>query len=109
MKQFHATGYVHCNIRWKNIIKYKDDWYLIDFTHAVSLHDKVGLKAISGIIKPEFIRSIGVNWDVSFDFYQVGKLIELSNMLNATVSSKFDNIKNLLINSPVDLNITSII
>ncbi len=30
LKQFHAAGYVHCDIRWNNIIKYQDDWYLID-------------------------------------------------------------------------------
>ncbi len=110
--QFHAAGYVHCDIRWKNIIKYQEDWYLIDFEYAVSLRDEAGLKAISGIINHEFVRSKLEKWDPSFDYYQVGKLIQHSIMFSEMLEpdySKFKSIKDKLLSPSKRLSIAKII
>lgn len=76
----HRVGYVHCDIRWSNIIFHKENWYLVDCTSAQSLKDEEGLrKNIVKQIKSRYIFQSETEWTPRCDLYQVGLLIEDSN------------------------------
>lgn len=97
LSQFHRRRYVHCDIRWPNIICVMNgnmlDWYLIDFTLSKSLDDSNGLREVANVVRREFVfRGIGP-WTARHDLYQVGLLI------NASLhQAPFVNIMNQLMN-----------
>ena len=76
----HTSGYVHCDIRWANIICYFDRWYLIDCTEAVLLSNNEGLLAASKqYALTQFVFDDNKPWSVRFDWYQVGCLLNERN------------------------------
>lgn len=95
MSQVHAAGYVHCDIRWPNILYANGDWILIDFTLAQALDDPISLAEISGLVREEYMFRGTGPWTTRHDYYQIGKLIENSAFLNG--KRRFRKLKRLLL------------
>jgi hypothetical protein len=51
LRGLHACGYVHCDVRWSNVIAVDDDWYVIDSVEATRLDDVASLMAKSRTLK----------------------------------------------------------
>jgi len=73
--RFHKRGYLHCDIRWPNIIQYVDGWYLIDLEKAGA----VGSRHIpDGLHKSYWPPDLSPNkdtWTEEGDYFQIGLLI----------------------------------
>jgi len=78
--QLHGLGYVHCDIRWNNMIEVFGDWFVIDCEYAcyVDEQDLLTTRA-SSTIKPAFVLDMSKPWSALFDMYQVGKLLQESS------------------------------
>lgn len=105
LEQFHLAGYVHCDIRWDNIIFCNNEWSLIDFTLCKQITDIAGLNEIASKIRPGFTFGGQGPWSPAHDFYQVGRLIELSDFSNR---KRFRSIKEELLNNPRTLNLNNL-
>jgi serine/threonine protein kinase len=98
LSEFHKRNYVHCDIRWTNIIVFHGDWYLIDFTYAKKLDDAVGLLSVTDIIREKYVMKKNEPWNPRFDYFQIGKL------LDDTIFShheRFINIKDNLLSKEI--------
>jgi hypothetical protein len=69
----HELGYVHCDVRWGNIVIYNHQWDLIDCEFACKLDDVTTLAQRS--------TEISSPWDPSFDMYQVALLLRESGLI----------------------------
>lgn len=72
----HDCGYVHCDVRWSNIITFNNQWFLIDCEYVCRLDDEGGLRSRSSIMKRKYVRDNSKPWDSSFDMYQIALLFE---------------------------------
>jgi len=83
----HEYRYVHCDIRWNNIIQVFGDWFLIDCEFACHL-DELDLLTTrsSATIQKRFVMDESKPWNPLFDLYQVGLLLSESGIaLNETL------------------------
>ena len=69
------AGYLHCDLRWPNIILVGSEWYVIDCTESIannaSLKDRLAVS--SRIIENNFDSALP--WSMRHDYYQLGMLI----------------------------------
>ena len=70
------AGYLHCDLRWPNIILVGSEWYVIDYTESIannaSLKDRL---AVSSRIIEENNFDSALPWSMRHDYYQLGMLI----------------------------------
>lgn len=78
--QLHLCGYVHCDVRWSNLVFLNDSWYLIDCEYACKLTDNMALLDRSTKIRPKYVLNPTSPWNPSFDMYQVAILIDESKL-----------------------------
>jgi len=72
----HALQYVHCDIRWANIVEVFGHWYLIDCEFACAFDELDLLRERSALtIKSSHVKDISKPWDPTYDLYQVGLLL----------------------------------
>ena len=68
--------YLHCDLRWPNIILVGSEWYVIDFTESIAnnalLKDRL---AVSSRIIEENNFDSALPWSMRHDYYQLGMLI----------------------------------
>jgi len=97
LAKLHEHGYMHRDIRWPNVIKYKDRaaWFIIDFEHAgrfPSSKDSVA-ELVVGTHAPEmFTKPFHT---ASVDLWGVGRLIADSGV--AITSKSLDDLKHELL------------
>lgn len=96
--ELHRLGYCHCDIRWSNIIKADEQWYLIDCTLATRLDDVERLTAMPSTIKSVFVFDMNP-WSPRHDFYQIGLL--LSNLAITAVAPPFQALCEYLLDRTV--------
>jgi hypothetical protein len=70
----HDLGYMHCDVRWANIIDYCGTYYRIDCEHACHRNEIDVRTQKSRLIKPAFVLHVDEMWEPSHDLYQVAKL-----------------------------------
>jgi hypothetical protein len=97
----HDVSYVHCNIRWPNIIEYFDKWIIIDCEYACLLTDAKSLPDRSSRIKPYFVMDTSKPWSPHFDLYQVGLLLNGDGII---LNEALTNIRNVLISKVFIIN-----
>lgn len=72
----HDLGYVHCDVRWSNIIVVFDNWFLIDCEYACSLTETSLLLTRSACtIKKRYVLDVSAPWSPLFDLFQIGMLL----------------------------------
>ena len=71
---FRATGHVHRDIRWPNVLKSHRGWLLGDFEFAVKTEDSVPPLAISSKFLPPEV-ALGQPYSFPGDIYFVGMLL----------------------------------
>ena len=77
----HERGYVHCDVRWNNIVEVFGEWVLIDSEYACKLDGEPDLLAArSKLIKPRYVLDTADPWSPAFDLYQVGMLLAESDV-----------------------------
>lgn len=94
--QLHQCGYVHCDVRWSNLVFLNDSWYLIDCEYACKLTDTIALLDRSTKIRPKYVLHPTSPWNPSFDMYQVAILIDECNLnfrTNQSLMSLFQLLK----------------
>ncbi len=73
----HDLNYLHCDLRWSNIVEAYGSWTLIDCEYACHMDDSdrdLRLER-SRVIKRNFVLHQSQEWDKSFDLYQIGLLL----------------------------------
>jgi hypothetical protein len=75
LSHLHVLGYVHCDIRWPNVVVCFGEWVVIDCEYACHLEELMLLAARSLTIKPRYVLDKTQPWTPLFDFYQVGRLL----------------------------------
>jgi hypothetical protein len=76
VRSFHHAGYMHCDIRWSNIVKVGDDWYVIDCTEFSHREDEPAKRLQKSLkINEAYVFSTERPWTKRHDYYQFGKLI----------------------------------
>lgn len=74
--QLHRIGYVHCDIRWSNIVECNSEWILIDCEFACHLNESdLLMERSSETIRRTHVKDPSKPWDTSFDFHQVALLL----------------------------------
>jgi hypothetical protein len=83
----HDIGFMHCDIRWGNIIEFFGDWFLIDCEYACHMNETSLLATRSAkTIRQRFVLDVSKPWNPLFDMYQVGILLMDSEVeLNAAL------------------------
>ena len=94
------AGYLHCDLRWPNIILVGSEWYVIDCTESIannaSLKDRL---AVSSRIIEENNFNSALPWSMRHDYYQLGMLIR--NCRLNDVPNKFNKIAEKLCNKNI--------
>jgi len=82
LQQLHKKGFVHCDIRWSNVVEYFSEWFVIDCEYACSLVDrKLLVERSTQTIRQKYVKDPSKPWDASFDLYQMGLLLcDLNNL-----------------------------
>jgi hypothetical protein len=60
--QLHQCGYVHCDVRWSNLIVLDGRWYLIDCEYACKLNENDALLERSSKIRPKYVLNPTIPW-----------------------------------------------
>jgi hypothetical protein len=93
----HDLGYMHCDLRWSNIIEAFGSWTIIDCEYACHQSEAELRQERSSVIKPEFVLHQGQPWDFSFDLYQVGKLLS-DRTVNDLIGDDLKSLRDLILN-----------
>ncbi|RGB22084.1 hypothetical protein C1646_731247 [Rhizophagus diaphanus] len=101
VSKLHKEGVVHRDIRWDNVVKLKDDkWLLIDFEEAAKIGDERETLIISA---PEYANGIDT-CQASGDIWMIGKLMD---EVKFTLSEKAQNFRNKLMIDDFNLRLTA--
>lgn len=77
LAELHQRGIVHRDVRWPNILKYRDGWILSDFEMADFVGSVLPPGAIaSAHLPPELQSDSGACYGSEGDIFCVGKLVE---------------------------------
>lgn len=69
--------YMHCDLRWPNIILVGTKWFVIDCTECIAINaPENDLIAVSQSINESYNFCPDLPWSKRHDYYQFGKLIE---------------------------------
>jgi hypothetical protein len=78
----HALRYMHCDIRWPNIVEHFGDWILIDCELTCCAEDdRAVLASRSHTIRPSHVLDVTQPWSYAHDLYQVGLLLQDADTL----------------------------
>ena len=77
LRDLHANGYFHTDLRWSNVVWVRDtQWYVIDCTNFVRADDPEDVRmATSSCCRGEFRLDLSP-WSAKHELYQVGRLTE---------------------------------
>lgn len=76
MRALHKAEYLHCDLRWPNIILVGRKWYVIDCTESIAVNDlQKDRLAVSRRINEENNFDSSLPWSMRHDYYQFGMLI----------------------------------
>lgn len=79
--ELHALKYVHCDIRWNNIVDVFGEWYLIDCEYACSINEsELLVRRSAETCHKRYVLNSSKPWCPMFDLYQVGMLIAESDV-----------------------------
>ena len=72
LNALHDAELVHRDVRWPNIVKVGDDWYLVDLDSADRIGRPIPYRPTDS--PPEIQQ--GSVWGVRHDIWQVGRLLD---------------------------------
>lgn len=93
----HSRGYVHCDVHWGSMVYLHHRWVLMDCDLACGLHEHAMLRERSSVTfrrNPVRVKDTAQPWDATFDFYQVGRMLEAVGAL-IEQSSALVNLRDL--------------
>jgi hypothetical protein len=91
----HDHHYLHCDIRWSNIVDAYGSWTLIDCEYACHMDEKVLRLERSNIIKGAYVLQQSQEWDQCFDLYQVGLLLT-EYTVDKLIDEEIKRVRNLI-------------
>ena len=98
----HEIGFVHCDVRWSNIVVTTESNYvLIDSEHACRCDDNDLLTVRSGTIRKEYVMDNSKPWCSRFDYYQMGLLLDQQQLEGVELSPELSDIRDQLLDRTV--------
>ena len=77
VRNLHANGYLHTDVRWSNIVCVRDgQWYVIDCTNFVRVDDPEEVRMMASSRCHDEFRLDMSPWSAKHEFFQIGRLAE---------------------------------
>jgi hypothetical protein len=96
LQRLHAAGFMHCDIRWSNIVWVWGQWFVIDCTEAIRCDAEPSkLVEKSKKIRGTYVFDTEGPWSTRHDYYQFGKLIH-STKVDVTAGSDLALVSSML-------------
>jgi hypothetical protein len=98
MRQLHDAGFMHCDIRWPNIVWVWGQWFVIDCTEAIRCDAEPSkLLERPKTMKESYVFDTEKPWSPRYDYYQFGRLIQSTSVVLAA-DSDLAKVSSMLMN-----------